>query len=211
MRDFIDTPLHRGKGVAVYGGTQMQDLETVKSWTKTFAQNGYHIVTGGGPGVMKAAQQGAVEGGSVAIGTGINWAQWNIKDGIQNENGFVKDYQRFVDGRTVTERFENPNGFYGAAACQLVFPGGFGTKAEMYRMVYDLMANATRYPIQRKLVVADLDPEFTAWVKSQFTSDKSTYNAAQYLTFVKTPEEALDVFKSTEIEKTRAVKNVWMA
>ena len=208
IRDFIDTPLHREKGIAVYGGAfpTPELVAQVKEWTEFFAQNGYHIVTGGGPGVMDAARQGAQNVGGTVIGTGMNKAKWLPENHIK----FQKEYQRFIDNPTVTQRFENPNGFYGSAASHLVFPGTFGSKAETFRIVYDLMAGTTQYPIGTKVVIADLDDDFTTWAKSQFTEKNKV---SQFVTYVKTPEEALEIFKNAKSDHTKSVvkNNEWYA
>jgi uncharacterized protein (TIGR00730 family) len=62
--------------VTVYGGSLIKstdkDYKDIETVSKSFAQNGWAVISGGGPGVMTAALSGAKEGGGKAIAFCIN-------------------------------------------------------------------------------------------------------------------------------------------
>src|SRR6201989_3040122 len=61
--------------VTVYGSARFKEghryYELARSMAKVLAENGFTVMTGGGPGVMEAANRGAKEGGGVSLGCNI--------------------------------------------------------------------------------------------------------------------------------------------
>ncbi len=187
IKDNLGVPLDRNKGIAIYGGHIVPQTITAaaRRWARAFAKNGFHIVTGG----MEAARKGAQDAGGVAIGTVCR--SWDVSEKSQDR------YDKFTQHDTIPELFEGPGSFYECAAHQLMFPGGEGTREEATRILSQLAKGKTSHPIQRCLVIADIDPEFTHWIRSQpgFSED--------YVRFVKTPEQALAIFNNQSIPKTQ--------
>jgi hypothetical protein len=87
---------------------------------RRLAEAGFAIVTGGGPGVMEAANRGAQEGGGVSVGFNIELPH------EQHENPYLD-----VD-LTFSHFYARKTMFVKAAEGFVIFPGGFGTFDELF-------------------------------------------------------------------------------
>ncbi|MDL2316732.1 TIGR00730 family Rossman fold protein [Desulfovibrio sp. OttesenSCG-928-A18] len=91
--------------------------ETVRV-ARLLAENGYGIITGGGPGLMEAANKGAVEGGGESVGLHIHLPQ------EQHVNPYVKtrcEFRYFFVRKLMFIKY---------AVAYVVMPGGMGTMDE---------------------------------------------------------------------------------
>ena len=94
--------------------------ELARETARLFAKAGWAVVTGGGPGVMEAANRGCREGGGLSVGFGIELPhEQKMNDYI--DLGLVFDH--FYARKTM---------FVKAAEGFCVFPGGFGTADELF-------------------------------------------------------------------------------
>ena len=94
--------------------------ELARETARLFAEAGWAVVTGGGPGVMEAANRGCREGGGLSVGFGIELPH------EQEMNGYVDlglVFDHFYARKTM---------FVKAAEGFCVFPGGFGTADELF-------------------------------------------------------------------------------
>jgi uncharacterized protein (TIGR00730 family) len=115
----IDRP-----AVSIFGSAR---LTPSSSWYEAalrtgeeFARKGFAVVTGGGPGLMEAANRGAKLGGGLSVG-------FNIELPFEQRSN---DYLDIV--RTFRHFYARKTMFVKAAEGFVVFPGGFGTLDEFY-------------------------------------------------------------------------------
>ena len=115
----IDRP-----AVSCFGSARVPEgsrpYAVARETARLFAEAGWAVVTGGGPGVMEAANRGCREGGGLSVGFGIELShEERMNDYI--DLGLVFDH--FYARKTM---------FVKAAEGFCVFPGGFGTADELF-------------------------------------------------------------------------------
>jgi uncharacterized protein (TIGR00730 family) len=130
MAEFVDgfTFLARiQKSVTFFGSARLPETNSyyqmARELGKTLAEHGYTIVTGGGPGIMQAGNQGACEAGGDSVGINIQLPH------EQRVNPYVRRSisLNYFFSRKVMLDF--------SAEAYIFFPGGFGTLDEFFELV----------------------------------------------------------------------------
>ncbi len=113
-----------GPAVTVFGSARIQpghpDYERARECGRLLAEGGFAVVTGGGPGVMEAANRGAREGGGFSVGFNIELPH------EQEPNGYLDlavTFRHFYARKVMLVK---------AAEGFVLFPGGFGTLDELF-------------------------------------------------------------------------------
>jgi uncharacterized protein (TIGR00730 family) len=117
--DRIDRP-----AVTIFGSARVREdhrwYQAARDIARRLAEAGFAVVTGGGPGVMEAANRGAREGGGLSVGFNIELPH------EQHENPYLDislTFQHFYARKTM---------FVKAAEGFVILPGGFGTLDELF-------------------------------------------------------------------------------
>jgi uncharacterized protein (TIGR00730 family) len=110
--------------ISVFGSARVNEDDPVyadaREVGRRIVEAGFAVVTGGGPGVMEAANRGAREGGGVSVGFNIELPH------EQHENPYLDislTFDHFYARKTM---------FVKAAEGFVIFPGGFGTLDELF-------------------------------------------------------------------------------
>mmetsp|Transcript_77520 Transcript_77520/g.136737 ORF Transcript_77520/g.136737 Transcript_77520/m.136737 type:complete len:307 (-) Transcript_77520:64-984(-) len=109
--------------------TIAQDLSTkLAVWNKERVGKGlpsYHVSTGGGPGVMEAANRGAKESGEMTLGFGASRPEWGGLNSYVSPEGAFEFHYFFM------------RKFWMAYKCMglVVLPGGYGSLDELFEML----------------------------------------------------------------------------
>ena len=115
----IDRP-----AVSIFGSARVREgslvYESARETARHFAEVGWAVVTGGGPGAMEAANRGAHEAGGLSVGFNIELPH------EQHENPWLDISLRFK------HFYARKTMFVRAAEGFVVFPGGFGTVDELF-------------------------------------------------------------------------------
>jgi uncharacterized protein (TIGR00730 family) len=113
-----------GLAISVFGSARTAHGSREYLWAETIgrllAEAGYAVITGGGPGVMEAANKGAAEAGGVSIGLGIELPE---EQGINDYVNLGINFRYFFARKTMFVKYAQ--GF-------IVLPGGFGTLDELF-------------------------------------------------------------------------------
>ena len=112
------------------------DYEHARECGRLLAEAGFAVITGGGPGVMEAANRGAREGGGFSVGFNIT---------LPHE----QDSNPYVDlGLTFRHFYARKVMLVKAAEGFILFPGGFGTLDELFESLTLIQTDKVReFPV----------------------------------------------------------------
>jgi uncharacterized protein (TIGR00730 family) len=112
------------RGISVFGSARTSPSDPLyKSAVETsrlLAENGFQIITGGGPGIMEAANKGAKLGGGKSIGCNI---ELPFEQGGNPYLDVSVDFRYFFVRKTMLVKY---------SLAFIIFPGGFGTLDELF-------------------------------------------------------------------------------
>jgi uncharacterized protein (TIGR00730 family) len=118
-----------GPSVTIFGSARTKPgtkhYKLAQKVAKKLAKAGFGIITGGGPGIMEAANKGAQKGNNASTGLGINLPF------EQGANPFI-DHDKLVEFNYF---FVRKVMFIKYAQAFVVMPGGFGTLDELFEAI----------------------------------------------------------------------------
>ena len=136
----FDTLADLPPAVSVFGSARSKpdspECELAANLGAALAEAGYAVITGGGPGVMEAANRGATEAGGMSVGLGI---ELPFEQGLNDWVDVGIDFRYFFVRKTMFVK-------YAQAFC--VLPGGFGTLDELFEALTLVQTKkVTKFPI----------------------------------------------------------------
>ncbi len=129
-----------GPAVSVFGSARTRPDDPVYALGvrvgRALVEAGYAVITGGGPGAMEAANQGAYEAGGVSVGLGI---ELPFESGLNAYVDLGVNFRYFFTRKTMFVKYAQ--GF-------IVLPGGFGTLDELFEALTLVQTRkVTSFPI----------------------------------------------------------------
>lgn len=113
-----------GKAVAVFGsarpGRDDPRYAVARALGARLAADGFSVITGGGPGLMEAANRGAIEAGGISVGLGIELPR---EQALNSYLDVSMTFRYFFARKIMFIRY---------ASAFVVLPGGFGTLDELF-------------------------------------------------------------------------------
>jgi uncharacterized protein (TIGR00730 family) len=112
------------RGVSIFGSARTDETHpyyvAARETGRLLAEAGFEVITGGGPGIMEAANRGAYESGKISVGCNIELPF------EQQPNPYLTkslSFKYFFVRKTMFIKYSN---------AYVIFPGGFGTMDELF-------------------------------------------------------------------------------
>ncbi len=160
MGEFVDgvEALHDlGPAVSIFGSARTKPDNPIYKKTEEIAallvNNGYGVITGGGGGIMEAANKGAAESGGKSVGLNI------ILPFEQQPNEYANiqlDFKYFFIRKVMFVKY---------AQAYIIMPGGFGTLDELFEAVTLIQTHRIK-PLPVFLFGTDYWGGLVEWIKA---------------------------------------------
>ncbi|MBI9115181.1 TIGR00730 family Rossman fold protein [Sanguibacter suaedae] len=174
-----------GPAVSVFGSARTPadhpDYALGEQVGRGLVEQGYAVITGGGPGIMEAANKGASEAGGLSIGLGI---ELPFEQGMNRWVDLGVNFRYFFARKTMFVKYSS--GF-------VVLPGGFGTFDELFEALTLVQTHkVTEFPIV--LVGRDYWQGLVDWLRTS-VADRGMISSRDIdlLKIVDDPEEAVRI------------------
>jgi uncharacterized protein (TIGR00730 family) len=151
-----------GRAVSIFGSARTPadhpDWALARATAKRLGEAGFAVITGGGPGIMEAANQGAGEAGATSVGLNIDLPFEQAPNRFQDVE---LRFHYFFTRKIMFVRF---------ASAFVVFPGGFGTLDELFEALVLIQTDKIRhFPVV--LVRAAFWGGMTDWLRERLAAD----------------------------------------
>jgi uncharacterized protein (TIGR00730 family) len=170
-----------GSARAVPGSEEYLRAERIGA---ELAQAGYAVITGGGPGVMEAANKGAVSASGVSVGLGI---ELPLEMGLNDYVDIGIEFRYFFVRKTMFIKYSQ---------AFVVLPGGFGTLDELFEALTLVQTGKiTKFPIV--LVGSDYWSGLLTWITGYLLAqEKISPQDPGLLRVADDPAEVVAIIKS---------------
>ena len=153
----IDRP-----AVSIFGSARVREgattYESARATGRAFAEAGFAVVTGGGPGVMEAANRGCKEAGGLSVGFNIELPH---EQGLNGWCDISITFHHFYARKVM---------FVKAAEGFVIFPGGFGTQDELWEALTLIQTGVIgTFPVV--LLDSDYWEELLDWLRDETLDD----------------------------------------
>ena len=177
-----------GPAVSMFGSARVDEgapmYELARTIARRLAESGFAIITGGGPGIMEAANRGCREGGGLSVGCNIELPH------EQSINAYVDlgvEFRYFFARKTMFVKY---------ADAFVILPGGFGTLDEMFEALTLIQTGKVRdFPVV--LVGRDYWTGLLRWMRDvQLPAGAIADHDLQLLKVTDDPEEVVDIVQA---------------
>ena len=186
----IDTLHNLGKAVSIFGSARTKPgtpyYEKASDIAALMVKNGYGVITGGGGGIMEAANKGAAEAGGTSVGLNITLPFEQDPNPYSN----IKLQFNYFFIRKVM--------FVKYASAYIIMPGGFGTLDELFESVTLIQTQRIK-PLPVILVGTEFWQGIIDWVKSTMLAEGTiSPEDLDIFTITDDPEEVLRLIETSK-------------
>jgi len=178
------------RGISIFGSarTSSEDryYKAAQETAAVLAREGYAVITGGGPGIMEAANRGAFEAGGMSVGCNI-------------ELPFEQGANPYLT-RSLTFRyfFVRKMMFVKYSLGFIIFPGGFGTLDELFEALTLIQTHKIRnFPVV--LYGSDYWQGLLNWIRDVALQEgKISEHDLNLLHLTDSPEKVVEILNSSQ-------------
>ncbi len=189
MAEFVEgfeTMSRVGQAVTIFGSARTKPSDryykAAEETARLLALQGFGVITGGGPGIMEAANKGAFEAGGVSVGCNITLPQEQEANKYQT---ITLDFHYFYARKVMFVKY---------AQAFICFPGGFGTLDEFFEIVTLIQTLKTEaYPVI--LFGTAYWSGLVDWARKQLIPNFIDREDIDIFRLVDTPEEAVKLVR----------------
>lgn len=176
------------RGVSIFGSARTPatdpDYIRARAIAAELGRNGYSIITGGGPGMMEAANRGAQDVGAISIGCNIKLPHEQVPNPYQD---IRLTFEHFYVRKVMFVRY---------AHAFVIMPGGFGTMDELFEaLTLAQTATIRHYPVA--LVGREFWGGLIDWLRERMLA---TGNIGEedlaLINICETPEDVLELVRA---------------
>jgi uncharacterized protein (TIGR00730 family) len=183
--DGFDAMSRVGAAVTVFGSARTPPSDPAYQQALDFgrrlSQEGFAVITGGGPGIMEAANRGAYEAGGTSVGLNI------VIPREQKPNPYLNigiNFDYFFARKVMFVKY---------AVALVCFPGGFGTLDELFE-VLTLIQTQRSFPSPLILMGKDYWSGLVDWIRARLLEQRMISPAdMDLLTVMDTNEDAIRI------------------
>jgi uncharacterized protein (TIGR00730 family) len=177
--------------VTIFGSSRAHpnslNYKTTENVARLLVENGFNVISGGGLGVMEAANKGAAEAGGKSVGLHIHLPS------EQKANKYANvrlDFKYFFIRKVMFIKY---------AVAYIIMPGGFGTLDELFEALTLIQTKRIKFfPVI--LIDSKYWKGLIDWIKGTLIKEKSISEPdLEILNLVDTPEEAVGIIKKRVI------------
>jgi len=177
--------------VTIFGSARSHpnsiNYKTTQQIARLLVENDFNVISGGGPGVMEAANKGAAEAGGKSVGLHIHLPN------EQKPNKYANvqlDFKYFFVRKVMFIKY---------AVAYIIMPGGFGTLDELFEALTLIQTKRIKsFPVI--LIDSRYWKGLFDWIKTTLIKERSISESdLDLLSLVDTPEEAVRIIKKTVI------------
>jgi uncharacterized protein (TIGR00730 family) len=184
-------------GVSVFGSARVAEghrwYELSRETSACLARQGFTVITGGGPGLMEAANRGAAEAGGVSVGLNIELPKEQQPNPYANRS---LHFHYFFARKLMFVRY---------ARAFVILPGGFGTLDEFFEALTLIQTHRIRhFPVI--LVDSEFWRPMLSWIDDSLEDEGLISPGDKELLLVAdTPDEVCEhVRRASDIQKEMA-------
>ena len=189
--DGIETLSSLEPAVTIFGSARSKPgdkyYEMAADMGSLLAKEGFTVITGGGPGIMEAANKGALGAGGQSVGLNI---ELPFEQKLNPYTNIHINFRYFFVRKVMFVKY---------AMSYVIFPGGFGTMDELFESLTLIQTDKMK-PFPVILIGSDYWSGLLNWIEdTMLEQDMILPEDTAIFTLVDSPSDAVEIIKNTKV------------